>query len=186
MSRTILPPQAEAEFLAGVAHAAEFFMGTGPVQRALEKITRILDEMEIPYAVAGAMALNEYGYRRVTEDVDLLLTADGMARFKQQWLGRGYVEKFPGSRAFRDTENNVAIKVTLDDPGDGRLLPIERLVELKLASGMSAPYRLRDLADVLELIRVQKLQRELAEKLDESVREKYFELWTAAQQAPEE
>ena len=32
-------------------------------------------------------------YRRVTEDVDVLLTRAGLDRFKQHWLGRGYVQK---------------------------------------------------------------------------------------------
>lgn len=64
-----------------------------------------------------------------------------------------------------------------------RLLPVERLIELKLASGLSAPHRLRDLADVLELIRAAGLGRELAEDLDPSVRGKFHELWDAAQQA---
>jgi hypothetical protein len=54
-------------------------------------------------------------------------------------------------------------------------------VELKLASGISAPHRLRDLADVLELIRVADLPAELADELDPFVREKYLELWRAAQ-----
>ena len=61
------------------------------------------------------------------------------------------------------------------------LLPLPKLIELKLASGISAPHRLRDLADVLELVRCARLGRELAEALDPSVREKYFELWQAAQ-----
>jgi len=61
------------------------------------------------------------------------------------------------------------------------LLPLPKLIELKLASGISAPHRLRDLANVLELIRCARLRRELAEALDPSVREKYFELWQAAQ-----
>jgi hypothetical protein len=54
-------------------------------------------------------------------------------------------------------------------------------VELKLASGITAPHRLRDLADVLELIRVAALPAELADELDPFVREKYLELWRAAQ-----
>jgi hypothetical protein len=61
------------------------------------------------------------------------------------------------------------------------LLPLPRLVELKLASGLSAPHRLRDLADVLELIRAARLPAGLAAELDPSVRDKYEELWTAAQ-----
>lgn len=177
-------------------------MGKADVQRALEVLAQRLEQLEIPYAIAGAMAMNEYGYRRVTEDVGVLLTREGLERFKQHWLGRGYVEKFHGSRGLRDTENGVPIDiiVTGDYPGDGRpkpvvfpdpaeyarrgsrvrLLPLQKLIELKLASGTSAPHRLRDLADVLELIRVTDLPWELAENLDESVREKYRELWHAA------
>jgi len=94
------------------------------------------------------------------------------------------VEKFPGSRGLRDTENGVRIDivVTGDYPGDG-LLPLAKLIELKLASGMSAPHRLRDLADVLELIPVPDLSLEMAADLDESVREKYRELWQAAHES---
>jgi hypothetical protein len=205
MSRREITAEAETEFFNGVRHAAEFFMGKADVQHALEILAHRLEQLEIPYAIVGAMAMNEYGYRRVTEDVDVLLTREGLDRFKQHWLGRGYVEKFHGSRGLRDTENGVPIDVVVtgDYPGDGRpksvvfpdpadharrgsrvrLLPLQKLIELKLASGMSAPHRLRDLADVLELIRVTDLPLELAEELDESVREKYRELWRAAHES---
>ena len=45
-------------------------MGGADVQRALERLARLLDQEHIPYAVIGAMALNEWGYRRVTVDVE--------------------------------------------------------------------------------------------------------------------
>jgi len=45
------------------------------------------------------------------------------------------------------------------------VLPIARLVELKLASGMSSLDRARDLADVVELIRHARLARELGDTL---------------------
>jgi hypothetical protein len=195
----------EDRFWAGVAEASRFFMGEADVQRALVALAQVLDEEGIPYAIAGAMALNEYGYRRVTVDVDVLLTAQGLARLKSRLLGRGYVEKFPGSRGFRDVANNVSVDVLVagDYPGDGKpkpvrfpdpataavrgarasFLPIESLVELKLASGQSAPHRLRDLADVLELIRAAGLPQEFGDRLDASVRQKFRELWVAAQNA---
>ncbi len=59
--------------------------------------------------------------------------------------------------------------------------PPETLVELELASGLSAAHRLKDLADVLELVRHAQLGRDLASRLDPSVRDKYLELWSAAQ-----
>jgi hypothetical protein len=52
-------------------------------------------------------------------------------------------------------------------------------IELKLASGMSAPDRLKDLADVQELIKIRKLDANFASKLDPYVRQKYRE-WEAA------
>jgi hypothetical protein len=61
------------------------------------------------------------------------------------------------------------------------LLPLPGLVELELASGMTAPHRLRDLADVIELIRVAQLPAELEHQLNPFVRAKYAELWLAAQ-----
>jgi hypothetical protein len=198
-----LDPEDERRFWQGVEGAARFFVGDSDVQRALERLVGTLEALKIPYAIVGAMALNEFGYRRVTVDVDVLLTPAGLEALKAASLGRGYVEKFPGSRGLRDTENGVDIDVLLTGgyPGDGKpkpvsfpdpakvavrgtrvaLLPLPKLVELKLASGMSAPHRLKDLADVIELIRAASLPSNLADALDPSVRDKYQELWTAAQ-----
>jgi hypothetical protein len=203
-----LDPGAEAAVFGGALFAEQFFMGRSNVpnvHRALEKLVRLLEDDGIPYAIIGAMALNEHGYRRTTEDIDVLLTREGLEALKRAHLGRGYVEKFPGSRGLRDAENDTPIDVVLagEFPGDGRpkpvafpdpaqaavrgervrLLPLPMLVELKLASGMTAHHRLRDLADVLELIRVRRLPLDLADQLEPSVREKYRELWQSAQGA---
>jgi hypothetical protein len=199
----VLPIDRERAFWSGVENARRFFRGDADVQRALERLARLLDEQGIPYAVIGAMALNEWGYRRVTVDADVLLTADGLRAVKDHVLGRGYVEKFPGSRGLRDVEAGVNIHVVLagEYPGDGRpkpvvfpdpaeaavrgrrvaLLPLSRLIELKLAAGISAPHPLKDLADVLEVIRLLSLPREMAQSFDASVRAKFEELWQAAQ-----
>jgi len=49
---------------------------------------------------------------------------------------------------------------------------------------MTAPHRLRDLADVQELIKIKKLDGAYAERLDAYVREKYLELWNSVASAP--
>jgi hypothetical protein len=46
---------------------------------------------------------------------------------------------------------------------------------------MTAPHRLRDLADVIELIRSAALGRDFAARLHPFVQAKYDELWVAAQ-----
>jgi hypothetical protein len=198
-----LDPAREERLLAGAKHATQFFMGVADVQRALEKVARLLREDEIPYALIGAMAVNEYGYQRVTVDVDLLLSLEGLTRFKEHHLGRDYVERFPGSKGLRDVENGVSIDIVLagEYPGDGlpkpvkfpdpaeaalvgerlSVLPLPKLIELKLASGMTAPHRLKDLADVLELIRSVHLTEDFGRQLDPFVQPKYLDLWRAAQ-----
>jgi len=60
-------------------------------------------------------------------------------------------------------------------------LTLEKLIELKLASGMTAPHRLKDLADVQELIKVENLTADFAEKLNPFVREKFLELQKAVE-----
>lgn len=179
--------------------ASEFFMGGGDVRRTMRRLAERLAAESIPYAVLGAMALGEHGYVRMTEDVDIVLTSQGLERFVSACVGRGYAPAFVGAtRAFRDTETGVRVEilVTGEYPGDGKPKPVAfpdptgsstdvggiqvielpRLVELKLASGMTASDRLRDLADVQELIRVERLDASFAARLDESVREKFLEL----------
>ena len=54
-----LPVEREEAFWGGVENARRFFMGEADVQQALERLARILEEKKIPYAIIGAMALNE-------------------------------------------------------------------------------------------------------------------------------
>ena len=187
--------------------ASEFFMQRGNVFQALHHLAERLEEAGIPYAVVGAIALGQHGMPRMTMDIDILLTPEGLQEFKKRFLGRGYVAAFPGAeKTFRATETGVRIDVvtTGEYPGDGkpkpvrfphpgdasveisgiRVISLERLVELKLASGMTAAHRLRDLADVQDLIRALRLPQEFADGLDESVRATYQKLW-AESQAPD-
>jgi len=111
--RPRLDPDLEARFHAGMEEAERFFRGESNVQRALHKVSRLLEEDGIPYALIGAMALNAYGYRRVTVGVDLLLTPEGLEAFRIKHLGLGYISKFPESKGLRDTELGVNIDVIL-------------------------------------------------------------------------
>ena len=48
---------------------------------------------------------------------------------------------------------------------------------------MSAVHRMKDLADIIELVQSLELGAEFAAELHEDVREKYREMWAAAQAA---
>ena len=182
--------------------AEAYFMGGGGVHNAAAAIAERLTEAGIDYAIAGAIALGEHGFKRLTVDVDILIRREGLDRFKAEWLGRGYLDVRPGGKAVRDTINDVKIDFLLtgDFPGDGkpkpvafpdprdaaiagdkyRIVSLPRLVEMKLASGMTAPHRLQDLADVLRLIRAADLPRDFGGKIDPYVRAKFEELWLAS------
>lgn len=182
----------------------DFFMEQSPIHQAMRRLTDALREMNIPFAIAGAMAANAHGHKRTTADVDVLMRAEDLQRFKQRWIGRGWTNNFAGSKGFRDAQHNVKIDVLITGhyPGDGLPKPVvfpepeavseildesipyvslKTLVELKLASGMSASHRLQDLSDVMQLIRANKLSREYAGSLNAYVRDKFLEMWQAAQ-----
>jgi hypothetical protein len=184
-----------------------FFMKEGKVHLTLKRLVQALDEESIPYAIVGGMALNLMGYTRETVDVDILLTPEGLERFRERLVGKGYLPAFAGAlKSFRDTQTNVKVEalITGEYPGDGkpkpvafpdpsvasverggyRVISLEKLIELKLASGMTAPHRLRDLADVQDLVSTLDLPLELGERLDESVRGEYRRLWETVRQAP--
>jgi hypothetical protein len=182
-----------------------FFEGKGKVQEALQRITKRLNELGVSYAVAGGMAMFQHGYRRFTEDVDLLVTREALDQIHQALEGLGYVRLFSGSKALRDTNAGVKIDflITGQFPGDGKAKPVSfpdpnlagvqlgemrvinlpALVELKLASGMTGAGRRKDLGDAQELIKFFHLPADFAEQLNPYVRTMYLELWNDAEQA---
>lgn len=177
-------------------------MGQGGLNNTLAQLAEDLKKHGIDYAVIGAVALLAHGYPRFTEDIDLVLTAEGLEKFHGELVGLGYTPAFPGARKrLRSTRDGVSIEVmtTGEYPGDGKPKPVrmpeprtasieidgvkfvtlEKLIELKLASGMTAPDRLKDLADVQELIKIQSLPADFASRLDAYVRDKFLELHQA-------
>jgi len=183
-----------------------FLAGKGIMQSTLERLAADLEEHGIDYCVIGAVALNQHGYKRFTIDIDLLMSKEGLLRFREELAGRGYRPAFEGAtKRFRAVKENVPIDVVTagEYPGDGRPKPVqfpepadasvtiagvrtlrlEKLIELKLASGMTAPDRVKDLGDVQELIRVLRLDRSFAENLHPYVRERFLELQQGVAQA---
>jgi hypothetical protein len=184
------------------AEGSRYFMGEGKLHGALGELCSALDRRGIDYMIIGAVALLAHGYPRFTEDIDLVMTAEGLETFHRELVGLGYAPAFPGARKrLRATRDNVPVEVIVagEYPGDGKPKPIsfpvpaeasveidgvrvvtlEKLIELKLASGMTAPDRLKDLADVQELIKARGLGRDFAARLDPYVRGRFLELLRA-------
>jgi len=184
------------------AEGLRYFMGEGTINKTLIQLANDLERRGIDYIVIGAIALLAHGYPRFTEDIDLVMTSEGLQKFHDELVGLGYTPAVSGAKKrLRSTTDGVPIEVmtTGEFPGDGKPKPVsmprpheasieidgikfvtlEKLIELKLASGISASDRLKDLADVQELIKIKQLDADFALKLDPYVRAKYLELEAA-------
>jgi hypothetical protein len=168
------------------------------VHTTLRNLTQALNELGVDYAVAGSMAMFLHGFRRFTEDVDILVTREGLAKIHEALEGCGYVKPFSASKNLRDTRTGVKIDFLISGqfPGDGkpgpiafpvprdasidkngiRVLSLAKWVELKLISG-ALPARRRDWADIQDAIRTLNLPRDFSEALHLSLRDSYDRLW---------
>ncbi|HMV49001.1 MAG TPA: hypothetical protein PKC13_13700 [Blastocatellia bacterium] len=176
-----------------------FFQGKGMLNQTLLRLIADLNQHGIDYNLVGAIALNQHGYQRFTVDIDLLLSPEGLQKFRDELVGLGYRPAFEGAKKkFRSTAENVPIDiiVTGEYPGDGKPKPVrfhdpqenfvvidgiktvnlETLINLKMASGLTTPGRLKDLGDVEELIKLKHLDESFALCLDPFVRDKFLEL----------
>ncbi len=188
----------ESSFDLVLREAEELYQGHGRLKETYERLAKTLEELGVSYSLVGGYALILHGVRRFTEDIDLLVSNEGLNRIHKELIGRGYIRVAPESRNLRDVETGVKIKfvVTGEFPGDGKTKPVafpdpqsvketregitvidlKSLIELKLASGMTAKARLQDLADVQRLIEQHHLTSDFAEQLHPYVRKKFLEL----------
>ena len=169
-----------------------FFQKNDPVHKTLRRTIKNLEKAKIPYALMGGMAVNLHGYRRTTNDVDILLTAEGLDEFRKRFVPKHYEVTPRRPRRFSDRQNQVIVDflVTGLYPGNGQPGPITFphpeavrttiegwevinlavLIELKLAAR-----RHQDFADVISLIRAHQLEESFADRLHPSVRGDYIE-----------
>jgi hypothetical protein len=169
-----------------------FFEKKDPVHQSLRRLARRLERAGIPYAVMGAMAVNLHGARRTTDDVDVLLTQQGLARFRQEVLPKFYKPVEGRSRRFVERKSGVQVDclVTGMYPGSGkpgpfafpdpsiaseeiekvRVVTLPQLIQLKLAAR-----RYYDFGDVVFLIRVHDLDESFLPQLHPAVHQDFIE-----------
>jgi len=190
--------QLERSFNFVIGEADQLYEGQGRLRKTYDRLTRRLEELSISYSLVGGYALIVHGVRRFTEDIDMLVSREDLDKLHKQLIGLGYVRVAPGSRNLRDVETGVKIEfiVTGEFPGDGKPKPVafpipeevvesregikvinlKSLIEIKLASGMTAKGRLQDLADVQRLIQEHGLTADFAKELNAYVRDKFLDL----------
>lgn len=169
-----------------------FFQGNDRIHQTLGRVADKLNEAGIPYAIMGGMAVNAHRHERTTKEVDFLLTAEGLVRFRQLYVPAAFEAVVGRPRRFVDraTAVNFDVLVTGMYPGAGRPGPIAfpdpgevaevidnrnvvnlmTLIQLKLAAR-----RHQDFADVVNLIRVHNLDEAFVSRLHPSVHADFME-----------
>jgi hypothetical protein len=170
---------------------------SGLVQTARDAVA-VLAEHDIPHLIVGGLAVQEHGYPRTTIDVDIVVpdVLEAVEFLTASLTGPFYhVPKFHDR--VEDRRNGVKIdllpagrvlqrgcKIPFPAPGKVaeqiQFVPLEELISLKLDSWSNSPTRrLKDKADVVELIKYRNLPRDLA--VAPAVRALYTETWDALQ-----
>ena len=105
-------------------NARRYFGGRSErVAHAMSKLAKSLDKAGIDYCVLGGNALHAHGYERATIDVDILMTEEGLSKFVETHVGRGYSPRFKGAKTkFRNTADDVPIDIVLTGsyPGESQ------------------------------------------------------------------
>jgi hypothetical protein len=138
------------------------------------------------------MAVNLHGARRTADDVDILLTQEGLDQFRGKFVGTAYEQVARRPRRFVERQSGVTIDclVTGRFPGSGqpgpiafpdpttasqdiedlRVITLPQLIQLKLAAR-----RHYDFGDVVFLIRVHNLDESYLVNLHPSVHRDFIE-----------
>lgn len=172
--------------------------GTSGLIESARAAAAVLADHDIPHLIVGGLAVQEHGYPRVTIDVDIVvpdvleavewLTASLTGPFCRVPEVQGRVEDrrngvwvdlLPAGRVLKR-----GCRIPFPEPKSVaeqlQIVSLEELVSLKLDSWAGNPNRrLKDKADVTELILRRKLPRELA--VNPAVAALYLETWDALQ-----
>jgi hypothetical protein len=179
--------------------AGEFWSGSGKIHNTLRHLGSILDFVGIPYAVFGRTAAFAHGFEQYNLDTDVIVvTEEGLQKMQRVLPFRGFT--IISERRFRDSLTDLEFKIIrsgrpagpeacpirFPDPSASvmingyRVVDLPRFIDVKLAMG-SSEIRMRDRADVLQLIQHANLPREVVNDLDPYVRDEYDRLWLLAQ-----
>lgn len=180
------------------AHYLRESTGTSVLETTVRLVVERLAAQEIPHLIVGGLAVQEHGYPRVTVDVDLVVpdVLDAVEGLTSDLAGPFVRE--PGCEdSVRDRRTGVLVnllpaggvvkagcKVSFPTPDSvsdkPRMVSLEDLISLKLDSWANSPMRrLKDKADVVELMKRRRLPRNLP--VQPAVRVLYEQTWDALQ-----
>jgi hypothetical protein len=182
-----------------LVEAMTLWEGTGTaVAQAAHAVSGLLSDHGIANLIAGGLAVQLHGYPRTTVDVDIVVADVQQAH--EFLVANGYKPSLVRMMAVIDPIRRVTIdllpankclkrecEVPFPEPKkpEAIMQPVglEELISLKLDSWKHSPTRrMRDKADVTELIMRNALPRDL--KVHRAIQEDYLALWDALAAEP--
>lgn len=168
------------------------------LKKSLRIITDLFNKYKINFTFIGGAARNQYGYAKITEDVDILVSQHDKDKVKN--LPIGFIRDISDGRGKRfklhNPETLIDIIYSGEISGDGinglefkdpkklshqinnePFITLQNLIMYKLSSGITGKHRFKDFDDIVELIKRNKLKRDFADQFREDLKNKYIELW---------
>jgi len=168
------------------------------LNKSIKNIIELLKKYRINFSIIGGTARNQYGYQKITEDIDLLIAKEDKEKLKN--IPIGYLKDISNKRArkfqLHDPETIIEIIYEGEISGDGihglkypspevisknNIISLKYLIMFKLSSGLYGIGRYKDFDDIFELIKRNKLTKDYADKFRKDLKEKYAELWKEVQ-----
>lgn len=180
--------------LSPVEEVLMFHHDQGPVPQTYRHLEEALQSHGMDHVVIGALAMAAYGYKRAASDVDICVREHDVERFLQTLVGGRYQRVEGRRRRFYDPQTQVTFdllvsgrlagrpdknkEIRFPDPSEAIVVgglstvSLERLIALKLVT-----WRFKDWADVVELIRTNRLDDKFAASLPGVVRSAYLQCY---------
>lgn len=162
-------------------------LNTTEIFKTINRLKQKLNAADIPFYLTGGAAMTKYGLFRYTDVADIVV--HGPRQDVIDYLSiRGFKE-VPNTNIMYDRENGISIDIL---PGGGKVGPVRlnfpqpeageelislsALISLKLdCYACNGIERARDLGDVVELIKLNKLPRDFP--IEQVVQDDYLDIW---------
>jgi hypothetical protein len=163
--------------------------GRGAILGTAREVSEALTTAGVEFAVVGGVATVLHGYVRTTSDVKLFLP-ESIERTREVLESADYSFN-PDRREFQ--RRRIPVHVLFPDQmrtvptsfvqiNGVRCVALHELIAMKLDSSATDPLRAQDLADVIGLIRANRLTSEFARRLPRPIRSEFRKLAKAIAQ----
>jgi len=146
----------------------------------LRELATALEQAGIPFALIGGFAVNAYGFMRATHDLDIMVREDHATALQEVVTKLDYhtidrradIASYVRAQlrldvlyARRDISLALLARAKRVVQGDMqvRVIPLEGLIGLKIQAFHDDPRRIRDLDDIIQLLKINRSDLNLDE-----------------------